>query len=168
MRGGDGVGHSTSQLAGGGGGGGRIGVHLRHQNNYGGLYTTEGGQGYLRSSPTTAEPLDGSAGTMYKYESRRGPQYRELKYRVDNTTSFKPQHSMLKVDAGSRVGFSGSAGLTALPTMVMEDNSEFYEFDEIQLHGVVSVLFYHPTVSIVKIEYKDLGLVGFEPTPRID
>lgn len=67
----------------------------------------------------------GAAGTVYKYESRRGPQYRELKYN-QNITYFKPEHSKLKVDNEHLI--------VNTPTLVMEENTVFYEFDEIQVY----------------------------------
>lgn len=66
----------------------------------------------------------GAAGTVYKYESRRGPQYRELRYN-QNITYFKPEHSKLKVD-------NEKAALTT-STVVMEVDTVFYEFDEMQV-----------------------------------
>jgi len=162
VRGGDGKGASSGNAGlGAGGGGGRVGAHIRHQNNYGGLYTTEGGQGFLGtlSSRSTSKPVDGSAGTIYKYESRRGPQYRELKYAnastaADIEANFKPDHSLLKVDAGLRPGFTTSMDVTSLPTMVMENGTTFYEFDEVQLHGPVSVIFYHKNVSSFVLNFR--------------
>lgn len=151
VNGGAGISSATNILS-GGGGGGRIGLHLRHQNNYGGRCTAEGGHGYYgaASSASTALPVDGSSGTTYKYESRRGPQYRDIKYSAaSNTTVLKPDHTYLKVDAGSRPGYPTDYGLISLPTMVMEYGIDRYEFDEIELHGAVSVIFYHPTVSIL-------------------
>ncbi|XP_078490836.1 uncharacterized protein LOC144746997 isoform X2 [Ciona intestinalis] len=162
VRGGDGRGGINSNdgtsVLGGGGGGGRVGMHVRHQNNYGGLYTTEGGVGMYGTTASPVHlPVDGSAGTIYKYESRRGPQYRELKY---NTTvdeaNYKPDHTFLKIDAGSRRGFNTDAEVSSLPTMIMEEGTIDYEFDEIQLHGTVNLLFYHPrnnsTVSAIAHE----------------
>ena len=70
----------------------------------------------------------GAAGTVYKYESRRGPQYRELKYNPEaNLTSFKPEHAKVKVDNENND--------VATPTVIMENQTVFYEFDEMQLEG---------------------------------
>lgn len=66
----------------------------------------------------------GAAGTVYKYESRRGPQYRELKYN-QNITSFKPEHSKIKVDNEQHV--------VNTPTVIMEEDTVLYEFDEMQV-----------------------------------
>ena len=70
----------------------------------------------------------GAAGTVYKYESRRGPQYRELKYNPEaNLTSFKPEHAKVKVDNENND--------VATPTVIMENQTVFYEFDEMQVEG---------------------------------
>ena len=70
----------------------------------------------------------GAAGTVYKYESRRGPQYRELKYYPEsNLTSFKPEHAKVKVDNENND--------VATPTVIMENQTVFYEFDEMQVEG---------------------------------
>lgn len=82
----------------------------------------------------------GAAGTVYKYESRRGPQYRELKYNPDvNLTAFKPEHSKVKVD--------NEKNNVATPTVIMENQTVFYEFDEIQVEGHSTVIFYHPETA---------------------
>lgn len=131
------------------------------------MYTTEGGAGYIGStgSQSTVLPVDGSAGTLYKYESNRGPQYRELKYVVANKDSFdesdfKPQHTLMKVDGGSRPGYMTNAGFSALPTMVMDSDRNSYEFDEVQLHGTVSLMFHHPPVNIYKF-FNKLFIINF-------
>ena len=72
----------------------------------------------------------GAAGTVYKFESRRGPQYRELKYNPDtNITSFKPEHAKVKVD--------NENNNVATPTVIMENQTVFYEFDEMQVEGEI-------------------------------
>ena len=77
----------------------------------------------------------GAAGTVYKYESRRGPQYRELKYNPDaNLTSFKPQHAKVKVD--------NENNNVATPTVIMENQTVFYEFDEMQVEGMISQILF--------------------------
>ena len=74
------------------GSGGRIGIHVDFKNKYGGKYRSVGGHGNSKANA-------GGAGTLYKYESRRGPQYRELKYNPEgNFTGFKPEHAKLKID----------------------------------------------------------------------
>ena len=91
----------------------------------------------------------GAAGTVYKYESRRGPQYRELKYNPSgNFSGFKPQHSKVKVD--------NEKNNVNTPTVIMENKTVFYEFDEMEVGGHSTVTFYHPTgaknVSVVAHE----------------
>lgn len=71
----------------------------------------------------------GAAGTVYKYESKRGPQYRELKYNPNgNFSYFKPQHSKVKVD--------NEHLNVAIPTVIMEKDTVYYEFDEMQVYSV--------------------------------
>lgn len=115
---------------GGGGSGGRIGIHVDFKNKYGGTYRAVGGQ-------ADSKTLVGGAGTVYKYESRRGPQYREIKYNPDgNFTDFKPEHSKLTIN-NERTD-------TDHPAVVMENETLFYEFDEMQVEGKSHVVFYHP------------------------
>jgi hypothetical protein len=59
--------------SGGGGSGGRIAALIDFDNSYGGDYLAQGGTG--QSTDRVGGP-----GTIYKYESNHGPQYRELKY----------------------------------------------------------------------------------------
>lgn len=68
----------------------------------------------------------GAAGTVYKYESRRGPQYRELKYNPNgNFSYFKAQHSKVKID-NENIN-------VVIHSVIMEDETVFYEFDEMQV-----------------------------------
>ena len=63
-----------------------------------------------------------STGTMYKYESNRGPQYRELKYdRHFNKTSYKPEHVNLYVNSGQYP--------TVNPSVVISTNSVDDRYD---------------------------------------
>ena len=91
----------------------------------------------------------GAAGTVYKYESRRGPQYRELKYNSNrNISDFKPEHSKI-------VGHNDK-NIVDIPTVIMENKTIFYEFDEMEVGGHATVTFYHPrearNVSVVAHE----------------
>lgn len=130
----------------GSGSGGRIAAHIGYQNIYGGKYLAHGGVGendhYVN---------DGGPGTVYKYESQRGPQYRELKYNPRlNSTEVKPEHSKLLVE---------NAGLnTSNPAVAMENNSVYYEFDEVQVEGYAYVHFYHP------IEARNVSILVHEIT----
>ena len=134
-----------SGISGGAGGsGGRIGIHVDFKNKYGGTYRAVGGQ-------ANSKTLLGGAGTLYKYESSRGPQYRELKYNPDgNFTDFKPEHSKLKIDNEGKDSDS--------PAVVMENKTLFYEFDEIQVEGKSHVVFYHP------LEARNVTVVAHEVT----
>ena len=115
---------------GSGGAAGRIGIHVDFKNKYGGKFSAVGGLGN-----TVAQT--GGAGTVYKYDSRRGPQYREIKYNPEgNITGFKPEHSKVKVDNEGR--------RTNSPAVIMENRTLFYEFDEMQVEGQSHVVFYHP------------------------
>lgn len=85
-------------------------------------------QGTFRSVGGMSSSMiySGAAGTVYKYESRRGPQYRELKYNPNgNFSYFKPQHSKVKVD-NEQIN-------VATPSIIMEEDTIFYEFDEMQV-----------------------------------
>ena len=114
---------------GGGGAGGRIAVHIEANNTYGGVYVASGGAG----GATCREPdCSGGPGTVYKYESSRGPQYRELKYdSTQNRTIMLPEHTKLTVDNGALV--------TSNPGVVL--GSLRYEFDEVQVEGYSYVHF---------------------------
>ena len=73
-----------------GGSGGRIGVHARHRIDYGGTFKSSGGK---------SNACSGGPGTVYTYQSRRGPQYREIKYNVHlNMTEYEPEHSAFSID----------------------------------------------------------------------
>ena len=133
-------GHGVIDASGGsgynGGGGGRIALHITFDNRFGGEYVAAGGLG--SSGATLLEGLSvGGPGTVYKYESNRGPQYRELKYNpLLNATAIKPEHSKLLVDNKHLD--------TDNPAMVMKSSSLYFEFDEVQVEGYSYVEFYHP------------------------
>ena len=117
-----------------GGSGGRIAVHVGFTNTFSGNYSCHGGRGGYLTDPKIA---DGGPGTVYKYESNRGPQYRELKYDPRlNATVIKPEHSKLLVENGNL--------LTDNFALVMENDTVYYEFDEVQIEGHSYVHFYHP------------------------
>lgn len=127
----------TGRGTGGGGGGGRIGLHITFGNRYGGKYLAAGGA-TSTVNRTLASTFVGGPGTIYKYESNHGPQYRELKYNPRlNVTAVKPDHRQLTVDNLDLV--------TSNPAIVMEAHSDFYEFEEVQVLGHSYVQFYHPT-----------------------
>lgn len=155
--GGDGMGTGC------GGSGGRIAAHIGFQNNFGGLYLAHGGKG---GSSTNHTLSDGGPGTIYKYESNRGPQYRELKYNPRlNETLIKPEHSKLTVE---------NANLKTInPGVVMEENSVYYEFDEVQVEGYAYVHFYHSrsaakvTVVIHELTGNKKGMVRVQSNQQV-
>ena len=98
-----------------------MGIEITFRNKYGGSYLTNGGSAGNAGQESTHA---GASGTVYKFESSRGPQYRELNYNPRlNTTMVEPEHTMLIVD---NLDLN-----TQQPVMVMEDNSDYYEFDEV-------------------------------------
>lgn len=131
MAGGNGYGDGA------GGSGGRIAVHIAFDNIYGGQYLTNGG---LSGNESKTGLSVGGPGTMYKFESNRGPQYRELKYNPRlNRTAINPEHSKLLVH---------NADLdTDNPAMVMEKNTVYYDFSEVEVEGYAYVEFYDPDDS---------------------
>ena len=148
---------------GGGGSGGRIAVHVTFSNLYGGSYVASGGQG---GSTCSLPKCIGGPGTIYKYESNHGPQYRELKYNPRlNVTTVKPEHSKLTVDNRELI--------TDNAAVIMETNTVYYEFDEVQVEGHSYVHFYHPnTTAIVNVVIHELtgnkrGLVRVQHRQRV-
>ena len=144
-----------------GGSGGRIAVLIEFQNNYGGQYLAHGGLSGDRSSQDAGGP-----GTLYKYESRRGPTYRDLKYNPRlNVTLIKPEHSKLKVE--------NDILRTNNPAIIMETGSIYYEFDEVQVEGYSYVHFYHPknakviTVLIHELTGNKKGMVRVQVNQQV-
>ena len=142
-----------SAASGGAGSGGRIAAHIEFSNTYGGDYIVHGGQ-----SNTGDDTLQGGPGTVYKYESNHGPQYRDLKYNPRlNATELKPDHIKLTVDNGNL--------RTTNPALVMENDTLYYYFDEVQVEGFSYVHFYHPvgadnvTVIIQELTGNRKGMV---------
>ena len=128
-----------------GGSGGRIAVLIEFQNNYGGEYLAHGGL-----SGDSSQQNSGGPGTVYKYESRRGPVYRDLKYNPRlNETIIEPEHTKLTVENYNLQ--------TTNPAVIMENGSKYYEFDEVQVEGYSYVHFYHPdNVDIVTVIIHEL------------
>ena len=164
-------GHGTLDVSGGsgtgaagcGGSGGRISVHITAENTFGGQYIASGGTGGKNSNHAVC---DGGPGTIYKYESNRGPQYRELKYNPRlNATTVDPEHSKLIVD-NLKLD-------TDNPAIVMEEDSIYYEFDEVQVEGYSYVHFYHPAydalvnVVIHELTGNKMGLVRVQNRQRV-
>lgn len=128
-----------------GGSGGRIAAHIESTNLFAGSYLAHGG-----TSGDGVAQNAGGPGTIYKYESSRGPTYRELKYdpRLGKTV-IKPEHRKITVE---------NSGLqTTNPAVLMEENSDYYEFEEIQVEGYSYVHFYHPAnAAIVQVIVHEL------------
>lgn len=126
-----------------GGSGGRIAAHIESFNLFAGQYLSHGGLGNIAQN-------SGGPGTIYKYESNRSPAYRELKYNPRlNKTMIEPEHRKLTIENGDR----GSTN----PAVVMESNSFYYEFEEIQVEGYSYVHFYHPSsISVVQVIVHEL------------
>ena len=119
------------------GAGGRVGIHCRWRYTFGGRFTDRGGQG-SRSG--------GAAGTVYKEENFRPLEYRQLKYKKEtNTTLLAVDHTYVHVD---------NEGYNVLgATMLMEEDTLNYEFDEMELTGYSRLLVYHPGNNTVKVSY---------------
>ena len=130
-----------------GGSGGRIAAHIESINKYGGTYSVHGGL-----SGDGIDQNAGGPGTVYKFESDKGPAYRELKYNPRlNETIIEPEHEKLTVDNGNLQ--------TTNPAVVMETDTIYYEFDEVQVEGYSYVHFYHPTET-ANIDVKIHELTG--------
>lgn len=132
-----GAGRSTN---GGGGSGGRIAIEITYQNKYGGNYNLQGG---AAGSSSQASVYTGAAGTAYKFESSRGPQYRELKYNpMLNRTMVEPSHFMIVVN--------NSDHETTQPTVVTNGTDQvLYEYDEFQIEGYSYVQIHQPNENVV-------------------
>ena len=130
---------------GSGGSGGRIAAHIERNNLFHGQYLAHGG-----NSGDNNPIKIGGPGTIYKYESARGPQYRELKYNPRLAeTIIMPEHRKLTIE--------NSDYQTTNPAVVMEENSDYYEFEEMQIEGYSYVHFYHPaTADVVQVIVHEL------------
>ena len=121
------------QGEGGGGAGGRAGIHCRWRYAYGGKFSDHGGY----SNKLAGAP----AGTIYVEENMRSLQYRELKYsKIRNTTYLAVDHTYVHID---NAGYDVQGA-----TVLMEENTVQYEFDEIELTGYSRLLVYHPNNAI--------------------
>ncbi len=127
------------QGQGGGGAGGRIGIHCRWRYTYGGKFTDCGGVGGMGSLE-----LGAAAGTAFLENNLRPLEYRILKYLKDeNTTYFQVDHRYVHVD--------NEGILVPVPTMIMEEDTTEYEFDEMELTGHSRLVFYHPPQTEVTV-----------------
>ena len=130
-------GSSYNHGAGGGGSGGRVGIHCRWRYTYGGKFTDRGGFG-------TQNDYGAPAGTVYKEENVRPLEYRILKYSKEtNTTYLAVDHTYLHVDnEGHDVPEA---------TVLMEEGTTYYEFDEVELTGYSRLIVYHPNETQVTV-----------------
>ena len=124
------------------GSGGRVGIHCRWRYKYGGKFTDHGGQKGRYGGP---------AGTIYKEENFRPLQYRHLKYMKEtNTTMLAVDHTYVHIDND---GFDVPG-----VTLLMEENTTYYEFDEMELTGYSRLLVYHPgNVTVTAVVHKFIG-----------
>ena len=124
------------------GSGGRVGIHCRWRYKYGGKFTDHGGQKGRNGGP---------AGTIYKEENFRPLQYRHLKYMKEtNTTMLAVDHTHVHIDND---GFDVPGA-----TLLMEENTTYYEFDEMELTGYSRLLVYHPgNVTVTAVVHKFIG-----------
>lgn len=124
------------------GSGGRVGIHCRWRYKYGGKFTDHGGQKGRYGGP---------AGTIYKEENFRPLQYRHLKYMKEtNTTMLAVDHTYVHIDND---GFDVPGA-----TLLMEENTTYYEFDEMELTGYSRLLVYHPgNVTVTAVVHKFIG-----------
>ena len=124
---------------GGCGAGGRIAIHCRWRYKYGGKFKDKGGQ-----STYGGVNLGAAAGTAYKEENNRPLDYRIRKYlKKTNETILRVDHTYLHVD---NEGF-----LVPGATVLMEENTEIYEFDELELTGYSRLVVYHPQNKNVNV-----------------
>ena len=127
---------------GSGGSGGRVGIHCRWRYTYGGKFTDHGGQ---------VGRYGGPAGTIYKEENFRPLEYRHLKYaKKTNTTLLAVDHTYVHIDND---GFDVPGA-----TVLMEENTTYYEFDEMELTGFSRLVIYHPgDVNVTAVVHKFIG-----------
>ena len=129
---------------GGGGSGGRVGIHCRLRYTYGGKFSDHGGQGNVK--------YGAPAGTIYKEENYRPLQYRELKYSKSTNTSYLAvDHTYLHID---NAGFDVQGA-----TLLMENGTTDYEFDEMELSGYSRLLVYHPynAINVTVVVHRFIG-----------
>ena len=128
--------------SGSGGSGGRVGIHCRWRYRYGGKFTDHGGQRGQNGGP---------AGTVYKEENFRPLEYRHLKYMKEtNTTMLAVDHTYVHIDND---GFDVPGA-----TVLMEENTTYYEFDEMELTGYSRLVLYHPgDVNVTAVVHKFIG-----------
>ena len=127
---------------GSGGSGGRVGIHCRWRYRYGGKFTDHGGK---------SGKYGGPAGTVYKEENFRPLEYRHRKYMKEtNTTMLAVDHTYVHID--------NDGLLVPGATVLMEENTTYYEFDEMELTGNSRLVVYHPgNVNVTAVVHKFIG-----------
>jgi hypothetical protein len=129
-----------------GGSGGRVAVHARFLFAFGGQLRSVGGE-----SPAASSGGAGP-GTVYAFESNRGPQYSAFKYDPD-------LEDILLVSPHRRVILDNENNDVTNPGMIMDVTSEFLDFDELTLNGHARLWFYHPSNQdeVTLVVHKMLG-----------
>ena len=124
---------------GGCGAGGRIAIHCKWRYKYGGRIKDKGGQ-----STYIGVNLGAAAGTGYKEENYRPLDYRIRKYlKSSNETIMQVDHTYVHAD---NEGYDVPGA-----TVLMEENTVVYEFDELELTGYSRLIVYHPLSSSVNV-----------------
>ena len=130
---------------GGGGSGGRVAVHIHFANRFVGRLNVSGGLG-------PGDLPSGAAGTVYLQENARGPEYAEVKYNPDGTTTTKAQHSRLEIDNddNDKDLYAGHKE-PWLYTVIDEGPKTKYEFDEAELRKHANLMIAYPDGSDLKL-----------------
>lgn len=122
--------------------GGRIAILCRFRHKFGGHYRAAPGRG--RSH--------GTAGSVYREESSRAPQYDEVKYNPETgLNESRPSFLYVKFDAENLE--------TPWYSLLIEGLSERFEFDEMELTNDANLELYHPTNldKIVAVVHEFVG-----------
>lgn len=118
---------------GGAGAGGRVAIHCRWRYTFAGKISFHGGIG---ASLTSSAP----AGTMYREQNVKPLEYRHLKYdQHANRSVLLVDNTFLHIDNEGRE-VPGA-------TVLMEEQTTYYEFYELVLTGYSRLLIYHPKDS---------------------
>ncbi|EGD80128.1 hypothetical protein PTSG_13036 [Salpingoeca rosetta] len=129
------TGHGTIDVSGGrgvelggGGSGGRIGIHCHFAHKFGGHYRAAPGEG----------DTYGTAGSVYREETNRGPQYADIKYSKEgDVIAIEPGFIYVKFDAEDH--------LVPWYSLMIEGNSTVFEFDELELTRHANLELFHPS-----------------------
>ena len=151
---------STPTSDGGGGAGGRIAVHVRFANKFGGRLRSVGGRGH-------GETPSGAAGTSYIEETARGPQYADIKYsKGENVSHTVATHRRLEIDNEDLDKHLYQKHAEPwLYSVIQEGEKDWYDFDEGLLTRHSNLMIDYPTgksqvaVAIHKFYGDRTGLV---------